>query len=202
MSADPSFRRAQREVDGSPASHTDSSTIETPQSMTEGSTERGQSEEVTQEPVKRRGQSKERMAELRQIGLATRRARKIEREADASAAHLTYRQRLGVALSKLSQTQLDAHVLALSNLAATGDAKSIHALARMSDQAFGRAQTAAEPDGRDIDEKAWDELNPEEKAELKAALILELRRSEAAGDAQAQPLGDDSDPRGSENVPT
>ena len=78
---------------------------------------------------------------------------------------------------------------ALSGLASQGDAKSIHALARLSDQAFGRAQVEAESDGRDPMSKQWDELTTAEKSAMMAESIARIRAQETA-------TGDASDPRG------
>jgi hypothetical protein len=60
-----------------------------------------------------------------------RREKKAQREASAAENALTFRQRLGVSLSKLSQPELD-HVI--TGLAHRGNA---NALARLADQAFG-----------------------------------------------------------------
>ena len=123
-----------------------------------------------------------------EVRIRRNRERKEARERATETAHLTYRQRIGLALSQLSQEELNAHVKALSGLASQGDAKSIHALARLSDQAFGRAQVEAATDGRDTAEKQWDELTPAEKSALRADAIARIR-------AQATAANDDSDPR-------
>lgn len=130
----------------------------------------------------------QRMSELGRLSAQARRERKRQREEAATNRHLTYRQRIGVALSQLTQEQLNTHVQALSNLAAQGDAKSIHALARLSDQAFGRSQPEVQDDGRDILEKQWSELTVSEKAALRAEAIERIRAHERAA-------GDSSDPR-------
>jgi hypothetical protein len=67
-----------------------------------------------------------------------RRAKKMQRERDASDNALTVRQRIGVALSRLTQEELDTMV---RGLAQRGNA---HALARLADQAFGPPQPAEE----------------------------------------------------------
>ena len=61
-----------------------------------------------------------------------RRAKKLQREQRAQDAALTFRERLGVALSRLEQDDLDQLV---GKLAKAGNA---NALARLADQAFGR----------------------------------------------------------------
>ena len=62
----------------------------------------------------------------------------MEREQRAQDNALTFRQRLGVSLSKLSQPELDQVV---SSLAHRGNA---NALARLADQAFGKPLPAEE----------------------------------------------------------
>jgi hypothetical protein len=57
----------------------------------------------------------------------------MRREKGAAENALTFRQRLGVSLSRLSQGELDQVV---SGLAHRGNAS---ALARLADQAFGKA---------------------------------------------------------------
>jgi hypothetical protein len=62
----------------------------------------------------------------------------MRREKRAAENALTFRQRLGVSLSRLSQEELDQVV---SGLAHRGNA---NALARLADQAFGKAEPAEE----------------------------------------------------------
>ena len=88
---------------------------------------------------------------------------------------LTARQRLGLAVSKLTQEELDAAVHTLAIQAASGDARAIHALARVLDQAFGRAKEEVAPDGRDADQKQWDEMTPAERAAYRVELLRQVR---------------------------
>jgi len=67
-----------------------------------------------------------------------RREKKMRREKGASENALTFRQRLGVSLSRLNQGELDQVV---SGLAHRGNA---NALARLADQAFGKPEPAEE----------------------------------------------------------
>jgi len=113
------------------------------------------------------------------------RRRKLEREEAARSAQLTYRQRLGMAMSQFTQEELNAQIRALHTLAVSGDTKAIHALARLADQAFGRAVAEQPADPRSIEEKDWDELTEAERAVVRRHLI-----------AQAFPADDASDPRG------
>jgi len=82
---------------------------------------------------------------------ALARERRAERERDAADASLTAWQRFGVALSKLPQETLDAVVARLAADALAGDTRSVAALARLADQAFGRAQ---------VEEEAHPEADP------------------------------------------
>ena len=68
-----------------------------------------------------------------------RREKKIQREKGAADNALTFRQRLGVSLSKLSQEQLDRRVL---------DARPT-ALVRFADQVSGRPEPAEEDEPED-----------------------------------------------------
>ena len=74
-----------------------------------------------------------------QASAEARRAKRAAREQTAEANALTFRQRLGVSLSRLTQEELDEVV---AGLAHRGNAA---ALARLADQAFGRP-TEAEAD--------------------------------------------------------
>src|SRR5690348_4650137 len=66
---------------------------------------------------------------------AARRAKKREREQAADDGAKTFRQRVGVALSKLNQADLDR---AIKTLAQSGKAADLRALGALADQAFGR----------------------------------------------------------------
>jgi hypothetical protein len=76
--------------------------------------------------------------EMGQRSGQARREKKILREKGASENALTFRQRLGVSLSRLSQGELDQVVSALAH---RGNA---NALARLADQAFGKPEPAEE----------------------------------------------------------
>lgn len=90
-----------------------------------------------------------------------RREKRLQREASAQDKAPTFRQRLGVSLSKLSQPELDQVV---SGLAHRGNA---NALARLADQAFGRP-LPAEEDAPGDEELA--SLTREERAVLRQML--------------------------------
>jgi hypothetical protein len=113
-------------------------------------------------------------------GKIAKAAKKAEREARALDASLTVRQRLGLSVSKLTQDELDAAVHALVVKAATGDARAIHALARVLDQAFGKAGDEAPADPRDMDERAWEEWSPAERAQYRAALLAKVKEGREA----------------------
>ena len=77
-------------------------------------------------------------AEMGRRSGEARRAKALARQESAEQNALTFRQRLGVSLSKLSQPELDQVV---SGLAHRGNA---NALARLADQAFGKPLPAEE----------------------------------------------------------
>jgi hypothetical protein len=118
----------------------------------------------------------------------SRRERKAEREQSAEERQLTFRQRLGLSLSKLTQDELDAAIAKMAHDAAAGKPQAIAALARIADQAFGRAQVEAEQPATDTLERQWEQWTPAERAAYRAEII---RRSME----QQQPTGDTSDPR-------
>jgi hypothetical protein len=68
---------------------------------------------------------------------------------------------------------------ALLRDAKTGDTKAIHALARLLDQSFGRAQIEAPADGRDAEDKEWVEMTPAERSAYRAALLEQRDRERA-----------------------
>ena len=107
----------------------------------------------------------------------TRRANKLRRTEDAEANALTFRQRVGVSLSKLTQTELDR---AVKSLAASGRANDIGALVRLADQAFGRPSVQEEDAPQDQELAA---LTREQRAVVRAALAeLEGEGSSAPTD--------------------
>lgn len=120
-------------------------------------------------------------------GIARREARE-RRETESQLSKLTLRQRLGLSLSKLSQDQLDGVVSRLATDAAHGDARAVHALARLTDQAFGRA-TPEEEDAPESTRTALEGMSRAERAVVMARALEELR-------ADHEPSKDASDPRG------
>jgi hypothetical protein len=131
------------------------------------------------------------MSELGRLSGQRRRERKQQREREAELAHLTVRQRLGLAVSKLTQEQLDAVVQRLAADAAAGDAKAVHAFARLLDQSFGKAGFEEQADPRPTAEKPYEEWTEAERAEWRAALLAQRDRE----DAERRAAGDDTDPR-------
>ncbi len=123
----------------------------------------------------------------------TRKAADRKRAAEEAALTqgLTARQKLGIAVSKLDQAQVDRIVSNLANQAEQGDVKSIHALARILDQSFGRAQEEAAPATGEIWERQWEQWTPAEKASYRAALLEQRERERAEHSA----AGDSTDPR-------
>lgn len=95
------------------------------------------------------------------LGWRPRREKKLQREERAQENALTFRQRLGVSLSKLGQREPDQVV---AKLAQRGNAA---ALARLADQAFGRP-TEAEQDARS--DAGLAALTRDERAQLRAIL--------------------------------
>jgi len=131
------------------------------------------------------------MRAMAQRSAEVRRERKQQRETEAQLAHLTTRQRLGLSLAKVSQSDMDEVVAALVQRAKDGDTKAIHAMARLLDQSFGRAGVTAEEDGRSADEKSWQEMTPQERAAYRAALIAQVEKERA----ERKAAGDPTDPR-------
>jgi len=99
-------------------------------------------------------------------------------------ARLTSRQRFALALSRLTQEELDAVVKRPADDAANGDTKAVHALCRLADQAFGPTQVEPPTDPHPIEDKQWQELTESERATVRADLI-----------EQALAANDPSDPR-------
>ncbi len=115
---------------------------------------------------------------------AARRARAAERAAADADAATTFRQRLGVSLSRLSQDELDAAVKAMATEATKGGKPAaMTALAKMADQAFGKpAPEEEDPPG--------DELTLTRAQ--RSALIARILEEE---DLDGKPSGDGTDPR-------
>jgi hypothetical protein len=108
-------------------------------------------------------------AEMGRRSGEARREKKAEREQRAQDNALTFRQRLGVSLSKLSQPELDQVV---SALAQRGNA---NALARLADQAFGKPLPAEEDVPGD---EGLASLTREERAVLRQMLEAGLEPDE------------------------
>ena len=99
-------------------------------------------------------------ASLRAV--AVRRERAAQRMQESADTQRTFRQRLALALTRLSQTELDQAVRALAQ---SGRGSDIGTLARLADQAFGRPQDAGEgeesdgmPGTREERAAVWDAL--------------------------------------------
>jgi DNA-binding NarL/FixJ family response regulator len=102
-----------------------------------------------------------------------RRAKKAEREELTQESALTFRQRVGVSLSKLTQRELDTAVKSLAN---SGRANDVGALARLADQAFGRPLPAEEDVPGD---EGLASLTREERAVLRQMLEEGLNMDES-----------------------
>lgn len=125
-------------------------------------------------------------AEMGRRSAAARRARAAERAQQDDDAALTFRQRLGISLSRLSQEELDAAVKAMAVEATKGGKPAaMGALARMADQAFGKPAPEEEEQGE------GDEVRKLTRSQ-RSALIAMLMEEERA---QREPVGDGSDPR-------
>ncbi len=126
--------------------------------------------------------------EARLRGAAKARERRKQAEEDAQNSSMSARIRFGVALSKIPQSELDEVVQVMVREAKAGKTQAIAALARMADQAWGKAQPDVEPPP-DPEGDARS-LTREERSEL-IAMMQERRR------LQEQASGEPSDPRGS-----
>lgn len=117
----------------------------------------------------------------------TRRARAAERAQQDADAALTFRQRLAVSLSRLSQDELDAAVAAMAKEAKEGKAQAIAALARMADQAFGKPQVEEE---EQHDDEGAASLTRAQRAALIARLLEEEEEQRTAAGIDADPRAD------------
>jgi hypothetical protein len=115
--------------------------------------------------------------EMASRSAASRRAKAEAREQNAEADARTFRQRLGVSLSKLGQKDLDGVVTALAK------AGNANALARLADQAFGKPQVAEADAPTDADLAG---LSREQRATLRAML------EGADPDAELESMGNDA----------
>lgn len=129
--------------------------------------------------------------EARQVRAEKEAQRKADALREQALGHLTTRQRLGLALAKVSQSDMDAVVAQLVMDAKRGDVKSIHALARILDQSFGRSGNEQVADDRPLDSKTFEEMTPAERATYREALLAQLEREKADSSAS----NDTTDPR-------
>jgi len=115
------------------------------------------------------------------------RARKrAERLAKADEAKLTARQRLAMAAAaELTVDDWRAILRRHAKEAASGDSRAIHALARLYDQAFGKANPT-EDESSEVAE--WEAMSPAQRSTYRASLLRELEQD-------GRPMGDESDPR-------
>lgn len=114
---------------------------------------------------------------------AARRARAAERAAAEADAAQTFRQRLGVSLSRLTQDELDAAVRAMAQQAGKGLPSALSALGRAADQAFGKpAPEEEDPQGEELT------LTRAQRSALIARILEEER-------LDGKPSGDGTDPR-------
>lgn len=112
-----------------------------------------------------------RAASVRRAEVA--RERKAAAAAQLAEDRLSSRQRLGLVMSEMTLDQLRIVRNKLVEQAQSGDVKSIHALARLLDQAFGRAkEEAATPQGADM---GWEEMSPAQQSAYLAAILEEQR---------------------------
>lgn len=118
-----------------------------------------------------------------------RRQRRANRDAAVDEARLTARQRLGLAMSELTLEDIRAVRDGLLRKAKTGDEKAVHALARLLDQSFGRAQPHEDEGGTELE--AWESMSAGERATARARWLRELEED-------GRPAGDSSDPRADE----
>lgn len=123
----------------------------------------------------RRGQAPfsdpEKAREASRKGVEARRENAARRADRAEENALTFRQRLGVSLSKLTQAQLDQRVK---------DAKPSE-LVRFADQAFGRPVQAEDDTPKDA---GLAELTREQRATLRAMLLSEEGAQQGEDSAQ------------------
>lgn len=139
---------------------------------------------------------------------AGRRSAEARREAgerrrrEISEARLTARQRLGLALSKkLSVADYEQVIGALLTSAKKGDEKAAHALARLHDQAYGRAQVDPGDKGQDVDELTWEEMSPAQRSAMRARLIHDIEADEQPASDATDPRGDDAEHADAEHDP-
>ena len=132
-------------------------------------------------------------AEAGQRSGERKRERRAAREREAQLAGLTLKGRLSVALSGLTQSDLDKIVKRHASLAAEGDTKSLHALARLIDATQGRGPAEDAPDPRGGAEKAVEDMTPAERQAAMAVLLRSVREQEEAAGIELDPRADEGD---------
>lgn len=93
---------------------------------------------------------------------------------DAEAA--TWREKVGIALAKTAQADIDRMVQRMVRQAGQGEERSVHAVARLATEAFGRVGQAAPVEEG---EETWEGMSREKKAALSARLLREAEEMEA-----------------------
>lgn len=133
-------------------------------------------------------------AEMGRRSAAARRERAAQRAQEELDATRTFRQRLGIALSRLTQEELDAAVKAMATEASKGGKPAaMGALARIADQAFGKPLPE---EGEDPD--AGEDVRKLSRAQRSALIAQLLEEQELDG----KPSGDSTDPRDDPPSPT
>ena len=117
-------------------------------------------------------------------------ARRIAAEHERTLSHLTARQRMGIALAEMTTDDMRAVVGALLTDAKSGDTKSIHALARLLDQSFGRAGEELVADDRPFVDKTFEEMTPQERGQYRAELLARIRAKNDPSDPRTDPHTD------------
>lgn len=121
-------------------------------------------------------------AEMGRRSAAARRRKREERIARVADSKLTVRQRIGLAMAE--ELSVEEWKGVIRSLVKSGKPADVQALARLADQAYGRARESAA--GDEVDD---DVLTREEAA----TMLAELRE-------RMRPAGDESDPRGEGSI--
>lgn len=124
--------------------------------------------------------------------------RKAEAAEEAKLAHLTSRQRMGIALSELTIDDMRAVRDALLVKAKAGDEKAVNAIARLLDQSYGRAGQEEAVDPTPRDNRPFEQWTAGEKAEYRAALLQERERQRVAAGQAADPRFDQDPTEGTD----
>lgn len=149
---------------------------------------------------KRRGPgfTSESAREARRVRALKDAQRKSEAAEEAKLAHLTSRQRMGIALSELTIDDMRAVRDALLVKAKAGDEKAVNAIARLLDQSYGRAGQEEAVDPTPRDERPFEQWTAGEKAEYRAALLQERDRQRVAAGQAADPRFDQDPTEGTD----